>query len=78
LLLREALSLAEPTADGVPVTRLFFFIAPAPRAHLDLLARLSRDLMRGPLRELVAMGAPDEEIFKAVGGTDEASEKAKL
>ena len=43
LLLRDALSPGNP-ADHLPVTRLFFFIAPSPRAHLDLLGRLSRDL----------------------------------
>jgi nitrogen PTS system EIIA component len=78
LLLRDALVLAEPPADGVPVTRLFFFIAPSPRAHLDLLARLSRDLTGGSLRELVERGAPDEEIFQAVEATDAASLELKL
>lgn len=77
LLLRDALSLEEPPADGVPVTRLFFFIAPSPRAHLNLLARLSRDLTSGSLRELVKMGAPDEEIFKTVAATDAASLELK-
>jgi PTS system nitrogen regulatory IIA component len=70
LLLREPLSLPEPPPDGVPVTRLFFFMAPSPRAHLDLLGRLSRLLTRGPLRELVVQGAADEEIFRAVGAAD--------
>jgi nitrogen PTS system EIIA component len=78
LLLRDALVLAEPPADGVPVTRLFFFIAPSPRAHLDLLARLSRDLTRGSLRELVERSASDEEIFQAVEATDAASLELKL
>lgn len=32
--------------DGVPITRLFFFIAPSPRAHLDLLGRISRLLSK--------------------------------
>jgi nitrogen PTS system EIIA component len=78
LLLRDALVLAEPPADGVPVTRLFFFIAPSPRAHLDLLARLSRDLTGGSLRELVERSASDEEIFQAVEATDAASLELKL
>jgi nitrogen PTS system EIIA component len=78
LLLRDALVLAEPPADGVPVARLFFFIAPSPRAHLDLLARLSRDLTRGSLRELVERSASDEEIFQAVEATDAASLELKL
>jgi len=78
LLLRDPLALAEPPADGVPVTRLLFFIAPSPRAHLDLLARLSRDLTGGSLRELVERSASDEEIFQAVEATDAASLELKL
>ena len=72
LLLRDALPLTEPAADGVPVTRLFFFIAPSPRAHLDLLGRLGRLLTRGPLRDLVTAAAPDEEILQAVAASDRA------
>jgi len=70
LLLSDDLVLPEPPVDGVPVRRLFFFIAPSPRGHLDLLARLSRSLVQGPLRELVEKGAPDEEIFQAVEAAD--------
>lgn len=73
LLLRAALPLAESPPDGVPINRLFFFIAPSPRAHLDLLGRLSRLLVRGPLRELVVNGAKDEEIFNAVDLVDTAA-----
>jgi PTS system nitrogen regulatory IIA component len=72
LLLRDDLALPEPPADGVPVRRLFFFIAPSPRGHLDLLARLSRSLAQGPLREGVERGAPDAEIFQAVESLDAA------
>ena len=72
LLLRDALPLAEPCPDDVPVTRLVFFIAPSPRAHLDLLGRLSRNLVRGSLRELLLRGAPDTEIFAAVTAADAA------
>jgi PTS system nitrogen regulatory IIA component len=72
LLLREPLSSAEPGPDDVPVTRLLFFIAPSPRAHLDLLGRLSRILGRGPLRELLVRAAPDDEIFAAVTAADNA------
>ncbi|MBI5770242.1 MAG: helix-turn-helix domain-containing protein [Verrucomicrobia bacterium] len=70
LLLREPLVLPEPPPDEVPLTRLLFFIAPSPRAHLDLLGRLSRLLGRSPLRELLARHASDEEIFLAVGAFD--------
>jgi PTS system nitrogen regulatory IIA component len=73
LLLRDALPLDDSVPDGVPINRLCFFIAPSPRAHLDLLGRLSRSLVRGPLRELVAKGAKDEEIFQAVDAVDAAS-----
>ncbi len=72
LLLREPLVLPEPPPDDVPITRLFFFIAPSPRAHLDLLGRLSRLLSRGKVRDLLASGAEDQEIFFAVGAFDEA------
>jgi len=77
LLLRDDLVLAEPPADGVPVRRLFFFIAPSPRGHLDLLASLSRSLVHGPLRELVEKGAPDDEIFQAVETIDAAAAETK-
>jgi PTS system nitrogen regulatory IIA component len=73
LFLREALPPEKAAPDGVPITRLCFFIAPSPRAHLDLLARLSRSLVRGPLRELVVKGATDEAIFQAVDAVDAAS-----
>jgi PTS system nitrogen regulatory IIA component len=73
LLLRDALPPDDAVPDGVPINRLWFFIAPSPRAHLDLLGRLSRSLVRGSLRELVAKGAKDEEIFQAVDAEDAAS-----
>ena len=69
--LREALPLEEPPPDRVPVTRLLFFIAPSPRAHLETLAQLSARLTRGALRPLVLSAAPDSEILAALapGGT---------
>lgn len=70
LLLRETLPLPETPPDGVPVTRLFFFIPPSPRAHLDTLARLSRAVAQGPLRGLADRGAPDEELFQALAAAD--------
>lgn len=72
LLLRDALPIPGNVTDGVPVTRLFFFIAPSPRAHLDLLGRLSRVLARGPLRELVLNAAKDDEICAALAAVDAA------
>lgn len=73
LLLSEPLPLPEPSVDGEPVTRLFFFIAPSPRAHLEILGRLSRLLSKGSVRELVAQGATDEAIFAAVAAFDGAT-----
>jgi nitrogen PTS system EIIA component len=70
LLLREPLPLTETPPDDVPVTRLFFFIAPSPRGHLDLLGRLSRSLRREPFHSRVLAGARDEEIIEAVDMVD--------
>lgn len=70
VLLRDGLPLTEPQVDDVPVTRLLFFIAPSPRAHLDLLGRLSRLIARGPLRGLIERGAGDEEIYQAAAAAD--------
>lgn len=72
LLLREPLAHLAPP-DGVPVTRLFFFIAGSPRGHLDLLARISRSLGPGALRQLVLSGASDDEIFLAAAAADRAA-----
>ena len=69
--LRDALPAAvESPPDDVPITRLFFFIAPSPRAHLELLAQLSTTLTRGGLKHLVLAGATDAEIFAAVAAAE--------
>jgi PTS system nitrogen regulatory IIA component len=73
VLLDDPLALGDAHVDEVPVTRLLFFIAPSPRAHLDLLGRLSRMLGRGPFRELLLQGAPDEDLYKAASAMDPAS-----
>ena len=70
LLLRDPLTQAGPTPDNAAVIRLLFFIAPSPRAHLDLLARLTRVLSQGPLREVILKGAPDAEIFAAFAAAE--------
>ncbi len=71
LLLREPFAAASPLVDAIPITRLVFFIAPSPRAHLDVLGRLARVLVRGPVREAIERGAPDAEIFRALEAADE-------
>lgn len=70
LFLNAPLSLEEPPPDDVPVTRLVFFIAPSPRLHLDLLARLSRLLARGPLHDSLVKGGSDDVIFATVAEAD--------
>lgn len=70
LLLRDAMQLPGNGTDGLLITRMFFFIAPSPRAHLDLLGRLSRLAARGPLGGLLTKGAKDAEIFAAVASAD--------
>jgi PTS system nitrogen regulatory IIA component len=70
LLLRDALQLSEPSPDNIPITHLVFFIAPSPRAHLELLSQLSAALIRGNLRRLLQEGAPDDQIFAALAGVE--------
>lgn len=76
ILLRDALVLPEPAPDEQPVTRLLFFVAPSPRAHLEILAQLSTTLSRGSLRKLITAGVPDEAIFAAVAAADSSDKKA--
>lgn len=68
--LRDPLPVTESAVDDVPVTRMFFFVAPSPRAHLDILGRLGRMLRRGPVRDLVLANAPDDAILEAIADAD--------
>jgi PTS system nitrogen regulatory IIA component len=77
ILLREPLPPLELRVDEVPVRRLLFFIAPSPRAHLEMVGRLSRLLSFGSLRELLERGAPDEEIFESVRIADQVAAEPK-
>ncbi len=70
ILLREPLVFTEPQVDDVPVSMLLFFIAPSARFHLELLGRLSRLLVGGPLSELVSRGADDEKTYQAFAEFD--------
>jgi nitrogen PTS system EIIA component len=70
LILQDAMMLSEPAPDEVPITRLLFFIAPSPRAHLELLSQLSGALIRGGLQRPVMDGAADEEIFAALAAAE--------
>jgi PTS system nitrogen regulatory IIA component len=73
LLLRDPLTQAGPAPDNLPITRLLFFMAPSPRAHLDLLGRLTRTLKGGPLRELLMKGAADADLFAGLAAADHGS-----
>jgi PTS system nitrogen regulatory IIA component len=66
LFLSGPLRLAEPVPDGRPVTHLFFFVAPSPRAHLEMLAQLSGALTRGSLRKCVLAGESDQQILECL------------
>jgi nitrogen PTS system EIIA component len=77
LMLREALLLTEPAPDDVPVTRLLFFIAPSPRAHLELLSLLSSALLRGGFQKPVMDGASDEQIFSALIAAEASAAQRK-
>lgn len=77
LILRDALPLNEPVPDTVPVTRLLFFVAPSPRAHLELLGQLSSALVRGGLRKPVIDGAGDAEIFAALAAAEANTAQVK-
>jgi PTS system nitrogen regulatory IIA component len=72
LCLREGIALSEPVPDGVPVIRLLFFIAPSPRAHLDLLGRMARILKKPAVRDLLLRAAANEEIFRAIEDAEAA------
>jgi len=67
----------EKPPDGVAITRLLFFIAPSPRTHLELLARLSSALRDAEMRRLVMEAAPDEALMAAMRRLDAAVPSAK-
>lgn len=75
VLLRDALAVNEPSPDEQPVTRLLFFVAPSPRTHLEILARLSTALTRGKLRQLINEGVADDKIFTAVAAAENTGKK---
>lgn len=62
ILLARSLDTNEGTPDRKPIQRLFFFVAPTPRLHLDCLARLTRLAASGKLDS----GMDDVTLIKAV------------
>jgi PTS system nitrogen regulatory IIA component len=75
VLLRDALAVNEPAPDEQAVTRLLFFVAPSPRAHLEMLAQLSTALSRGNLRKPIIDGAADDVVFTAVAAAEAGAKK---
>jgi PTS system nitrogen regulatory IIA component len=75
--LNRALDQAGPSPDGEPITRLLFFIAPSPRAHLDLLGRISRLLAREQPAALFSGTAGEDEIRAALAASDAAGAGVK-
>jgi PTS system nitrogen regulatory IIA component len=63
------------TGDDMEVNRLLFFIAPSPRSHLDLIARLSRALACEQVREAMAQGETDDVILRAFDEFDATGRK---
>ncbi len=73
IFLKDPLDLGgEPPPDGQAIHRLIFFIAPSPRAHLDLLGRISRLLCRREARADLVPTASDEALFAAVAANNAA------
>lgn len=74
ILLRDPLPPQDLRVDAVGITRLMFFIAPSPRAHLDMVARISRLLAAPTLRDALDQQAGDETIEQILADADRAAE----
>lgn len=64
--LRDALPICEPAPDRQAVTTLLFFIAPSPRAHLEILSQLSLALTKGRLRSVLRSDTQDSAILDGI------------
>ena len=54
------------TPDGVPLTRLLFFISPTPRLHVNMLGLLARSIASGALTRALDSGADDAALTRAL------------
>ncbi len=52
--------------DGIPITRLLFFISPSPRQHVNMLGLLARSITSGNLTRALDAGADDEALRQAL------------
>ena len=75
ILLTEPMPVPEPAPDAEGINRLLFFIAPSPRAHLEILGQISAALSRGSLHGPIRQGAADEQILAAVAAAETEAKK---
>jgi PTS system nitrogen regulatory IIA component len=75
ILLTEPMTVAEPAPDEEHINRLLFFIAPSPRAHLEILGQISAALTRGNLQAPIREGAADEQIMAAIIAAEAEAKK---
>jgi PTS system nitrogen regulatory IIA component len=52
--------------DGIPITRLLFFLSPTPRQHVNMLGMLARCISSGILGQALDEGADDEALIRAL------------
>lgn len=76
IFLRDTAPAGAAAVDDVPVQVLFFFVAPSPRAHLDVLGRLGRLLSGGVDRHVLRPDVADEDILRAVAAFDRGTSPA--
>jgi len=74
LKLDEPLDLVTPP-DMKPVKNLFFFLAPSPRTHLEILSGFSRILSQKTSCEIICSDADDQGILSALGGAGPVDSK---
>ena len=67
----------EMTSEGVNVDRLLFFLAPSPRAHLEMLAGLGAALTRGGMATRLQPGMTDAAIADVLAESVRAAAAAK-
>lgn len=65
LILLVAPHAAIETPDGIPITRLLFFISPTPRLHVTMLGLLARSIATGIFQD-IQPGQDDATVFQNV------------
>ncbi len=65
LILLAAPHAAIETPDGIPVTRLLFFISPTPRVHVTMLGLLARSIAAGIFQD-IQPAMDDAALFRQI------------